>query len=129
MVLESFDISTSVCEFPVELDNHHDVIVMGFENSEIESGYAEKEIRRLRALCNIPFLVLLSASERIIIEKFQTISDDIYLSKPFSTTKLADTLDRIISGTHRSSKSISDQSINLTDPGLNNYNILVVDDK
>ncbi|PVV07361.1 MAG: hypothetical protein B6D77_14030 [gamma proteobacterium symbiont of Ctena orbiculata] len=127
-VLESFDISTSVCEFPVELDNHHDVIVMGFENSEIESGYAEKEIRRLRALCNIPFLVLLSASERIIIEKFQTISDDIYLSKPFSTTKLADTLDRIISGTHRSSKSISDQSINLTDPGLNNYNILVVDD-
>ncbi|MEW8050170.1 MAG: ATP-binding protein [Candidatus Thiodiazotropha sp.] len=127
-ILESFDITTVVGEFPVVPDDRYDVIVMGFENSEIQSGYAESEIRRLRTICSTPFLVLLSASERVIIEKFQSISDDFYLSKPFSIGKLADTLDRIISGSLRSSKSVTEKNISLSNPKLDNYNILVVDD-
>jgi two-component system sensor histidine kinase BarA len=127
-LLESFDITTTVCEFPVVPADQYDVIVMGFENSEIQSGYAESEIRRLRSICNTPFLVLLSASERVIIEKFQSISDDFYLSKPLSTGKLADTLDRIISGSLRSSKSTTEQNIDLSNPRLDKYDILVVDD-
>ncbi|MBT3024498.1 MAG: response regulator [Candidatus Thiodiazotropha sp. (ex Lucina aurantia)] len=127
-ILESFDITTTTGKFPVVPDDRYDVIVMGFENSEIQSGYAESEIRRLRAICSIPFLVLLSASERVIIEKFQSISDDFYLSKPFSIGKLTDTLDRIISGSPRSTKSVAKQDIRLSNPSLENYNILVVDD-
>jgi two-component system sensor histidine kinase BarA len=127
-ILESFDIRTTVCEFPAQPDDKYDVIVMGFDNSEIQSGYAESEIRRLRRICNTPFLVLLSASERVIIEKFQSISNDFYLSKPFSTNKLADTLDRIISGPLHSDSTTTDQNINLSNPKLDKYNILVVDD-
>jgi two-component system sensor histidine kinase BarA len=127
-IMESFNITTTVGEFSVVPDERFDIIVMGFENSEIQSGYAESEIRRLRAKCSTPFLVLLSVSERVIIEKFQSISDDFYLSKPFSTSKLADTLERIISGSLRSSKSTAEQNISLSYQKLENYNILVVDD-
>jgi two-component system sensor histidine kinase BarA len=127
-ILESFDITTTVCEFPAVPDEKYDVIVMGFINSEIQSGYAESEIRRLRRHCNTPFLVLLSVSERVIIEKFQSISDDFYLSKPFSTNRLTDSLDRIISGSRRSKQSTIDQNIDLSNPRLGEYNILVVDD-
>jgi two-component system sensor histidine kinase BarA len=126
--LESFDITTAICEFPITPDNNQDVIVMGFKNDEILSGYAEREIRRLRTKYNAPFLVLLSASERVVIEKFQSISDDYYLSKPFSTHKLADTLDRIFSGSLRSTISNKGENTNLTNKRLEHYNILVVDD-
>ncbi|MGD8913466.1 MAG: ATP-binding protein, partial [Candidatus Thiodiazotropha sp.] len=127
-ILESFDIKTTAGEFPVTPGSQYDVIVMGFENSEIQDGYAEREIRRLRSICNTPFLVLLSTSERVIIEKFQSISDDFYLSKPFSTSKLADTLDRVNSESRRSLKSTTEQHLDLSNPRLENYNILVVDD-
>jgi two-component system sensor histidine kinase BarA len=127
-VLESFDIATAVGEFPVTPDKHYDIIVMGFENNEIQSGFAESEIHRLRKTCDTPFLILLSASERVVIEKFQLISDDIYLSKPFSTAKLADTLERVLSGVPGSQKSSKEQNICLSNPRLESYNILVVDD-
>jgi two-component system sensor histidine kinase BarA len=126
--LESFGIKTVTGEFPLKPDDRFDLIVMGFESREITSGFAESEIRRLRINCSTPFLVLLSASERVIIEKFQSISDDFYLSKPFSTNKFSDTLDRIISGSQRSAKSIVEQNIYSSTPVLNDYNILVVDD-
>ncbi len=126
--LESFGIKTVKGDFPLQPDGHFDFVVMGFENREIESGFAESEIRRLRMNCSIPFLVLLSASERVIIEKFQSISDDFYLSKPFSTSKLSDTLDRIVSGTQSSTKSVVEQNIHSSTPMLDKYNILVVDD-
>ncbi|MBT2971877.1 MAG: hypothetical protein B6D72_17190 [gamma proteobacterium symbiont of Ctena orbiculata] len=126
--LESFGINTMTTEFPVQPDTEYDLIVIGFEHQEITSGYAEREIRRLRDICNTPFLVLLSASERVVIEKFQSISDDFYLSKPFSTSKLADTLERIISGSQRSIKSTVEQNVHASSQALDNYNILVVDD-
>ncbi|MES9990772.1 MAG: ATP-binding protein [Candidatus Thiodiazotropha sp.] len=126
--LESFGINTVTTEHPLQPDDQYDVIVMGFEHREISSGYAESEIRRLRANCSTPFLVLLSASERVIIEKFQSISKDFYLSKPFTTSKLADTLERIVTGSHRSAKSSVDQSVNSSSQALESYNILVVDD-
>jgi two-component system sensor histidine kinase BarA len=127
-VLESFDITTTVGEIPVKPHKEYDIIVIGFENKEIQSGYAESEIRRLKNNTNTPLLVLLSASERVVIEKFQSISEDIYLSKPFSTSKLADSLDRVLSGSTDNAKSNTKQNINLSNPRLENYNILVVDD-
>jgi two-component system sensor histidine kinase BarA len=127
-VLESFDIKTSVGKIPVTSDKAYDMIVLGFENNEIQTGYAESEIRRLRKNNNTPLLVLLSASERVVIEKFQSISNDIYLSKPFSTSKLADTLERVLSGSPSTAKTSTKPNISLSNPRLENYNILVVDD-
>ncbi|MEW8505288.1 MAG: ATP-binding protein [Candidatus Thiodiazotropha sp.] len=126
--LEAFGITCATTDHPLQPDNQYDLIILGFEHKEIISGYAESEIHRLRAISNTPFLVLLSASERVIIEKFQSISKDFYLSKPFTTSKLADTLERIVSGSHGGSKASADQYVHSPSQALANYNILVVDD-
>ncbi|MCU7849807.1 MAG: response regulator [Candidatus Thiodiazotropha sp. (ex Lucinoma kastoroae)] len=126
--LESFGIDIIDAQFPIPSANQVSIIVMGFENNEIESGFAEEEIKRLRASSDTPFLVLLSASERIIIEQFQSLSDDFYLSKPFSTHKVFEALDTILSEHQRAQKLIVEQDLVISLPALTDYNILVVDD-
>ncbi|MCU7932816.1 MAG: response regulator [Candidatus Thiodiazotropha sp. (ex Codakia rugifera)] len=126
--LEAFEIDVLKAQFPIPSAENVNIIVMGFENNEIESGFAEEEIKRLRTSSDIPFLVLLSASERIIIEQFQSLSDDFYLSKPFSTHKFFEALDTILSDHQHAQKLIVEQDLNTSLPTLKNYNILVVDD-
>ncbi|MCU7865705.1 MAG: response regulator, partial [Candidatus Thiodiazotropha sp. (ex Lucinoma borealis)] len=126
--LESFGIDIIDTQFPIPSADQVSIIVMGFENSEIESGFAEQEIKRLRVSSDTPFLVLLSASERIIIEQFQSLSDDFYLSKPFSTHKIFEALDTMLSEHQRAQKLIVEQDLDTSLPALTNYNILVVDD-
>ncbi|MCU7916748.1 MAG: response regulator [Candidatus Thiodiazotropha sp. (ex Dulcina madagascariensis)] len=126
--LESFGIEIADGQYPGSCSDQVDLMVLGFENCDIESGFAEQEIRRLRPICNTPFLILLSASERIIIEQYQSLSDDFYLSKPISTTKLTEILGGVFSSPDQKQPLIDEQSIDPSFPILDNYNILVVDD-
>ncbi|MET0010043.1 MAG: response regulator [Candidatus Thiodiazotropha sp. 6PLUC4] len=125
---ESYGIEVVNGQFPVNYTQDIHLIVLGFTHNEIISGVAEFEIKRLKSDCTLPLLTFVSASERTVFEQIQSLSDDIYLSKPFSTVKLESSLRTIFATKLKlpefPSKSISDN----TQPSLDNYNILVVDD-
>ncbi|MEW8499163.1 MAG: ATP-binding protein, partial [Candidatus Thiodiazotropha taylori] len=90
--LESYQIEVIDGQFPIDCTADIQLIVLGFSHKEITSGIAEFEIQRLKSRCKIPILTFLSASERTVIEQFQSLSNDTYLSKPFSTSKLEENL-------------------------------------
>jgi two-component system, NarL family, sensor histidine kinase BarA len=126
--LESYSIEVLDGQFPVSHAPDIDLIVMGFTHSEIISGVAEFEIQRLKSKSKIPLLTFVSASERTIIEKFQSLSSDKYLSKPFTADKLEDTLHTIFAiNTRQPEYLLREQSVS-SQPYLENYSILVVDD-
>ncbi|MCG8486133.1 MAG: ATP-binding protein [Chromatiales bacterium] len=126
--LESYDIEVIDGQFPVDCTPDIQLIVLGFSHKEITSGIAEFEIQRLKSRCKIPILTFVSASERTVIEQFQSLSNDIYLSKPFSTSKLEDSLRTIFATKAQQPEFLTKQSTDSSQPNLENYNILVVDD-
>jgi two-component system sensor histidine kinase BarA len=126
--LESYGMEIVDGQFPVACNSNIHLIVLGFSHKEIISGVAEFEIQRLKSRCKIPLMTFVSASERTIIEKFQSLSNDIYLSKPFSTAKLNESLRTLFATKVTQSDFLSKQSSISTQPNLANYNILVVDD-
>ncbi|MEJ2590652.1 MAG: ATP-binding protein, partial [Candidatus Thiodiazotropha sp.] len=96
-LLESFGIETIISSFPVNHSPSADLIVLGFEHEDINSGFAEAEINRLREICWIPFLILMSATEKTIADHYQSLSGDWYLSKPVATSALKEVLSDIFS--------------------------------
>jgi two-component system, NarL family, sensor histidine kinase BarA len=96
-LLESFHIETIISQFPVNYSPGVDLIVLGFEHDDINSGYAEQEINRLRKICWTPFLILMSATEKTIVDHYLSLSGDWYLSKPTSTSVLKEVLSDIFS--------------------------------
>ncbi|MCG8097779.1 MAG: response regulator, partial [Candidatus Thiodiazotropha taylori] len=115
-------------QFPIDCTADIQLIVLGFSHKEITSGIAEFEIQRLKSRCKIPILTFLSASERTVIEQFQSLSNDTFLSKPFSTSKLEENLRTIFATKAQQPDFLTKQSTDTTQPSLENYNILVVDD-
>ncbi|MCG7969067.1 MAG: response regulator [Candidatus Thiodiazotropha taylori] len=126
--LESYQIEVIDGQFPIDCTADIQLIVLGFSHKEITSGIAEFEIQRLKSRCKIPILTFLSASERTVIEQFQSLSNDTYLSKPFSTSKLEENLRTIFATKAQQPDFFTKQSTDTTQPSLENYNILVVDD-
>lgn len=96
-LLESFGIETVISQFPVNHTPGADLLVLGFEHEEISSGFAESEINRLREICWIPFLILMSATEKTIVDHYQSLSGDWYLPKPVATAVLKEVLSDIFS--------------------------------
>ncbi|MCG7871182.1 MAG: response regulator [Candidatus Thiodiazotropha lotti] len=126
--LESYQIEVIDGQFPIDCTADIQLIVLGFSHTEITSGIAEFEIQRLKSRCKIPLLTFLSASERTVIEQFQSLSNDTYLSKPFSTSKLEENLRTIFATKAQQPDFLTKQSADTAQPSLENYNILVVDD-
>ncbi|MCG8105759.1 MAG: response regulator [Candidatus Thiodiazotropha endolucinida] len=126
--LESYQIEVIDGQFPIDCTADIQLIVLGFSHKEITSGIAEFEIQRLKSRCKIPILTFLSASERTVIEQFQSLSNDTFLSKPFSTSKLEENLRTIFATKAQQPDFLTKQSTDTAQPSLENYNILVVDD-
>jgi two-component system sensor histidine kinase BarA len=126
--LESYGIEIVDGQFPVNCSSDIDLIVLGFSQKDLSSGVAEFEIQRLKSRCKIPLLTFVSASERTVIEQFQSLSNDIYLSKPFRTTKLDDSLRTIFATKVEQPEFLTRQNTDSSQPNLENFNILVVDD-
>ncbi|MES9830908.1 MAG: response regulator [Candidatus Thiodiazotropha sp. DIVDIV] len=126
--LESYGIDVIDGQFPVNHTPDIHLIVLGFTHNEITSGTAEFEIKRLKSNCKTPLLTFVSASERTVFEQIQSLSDDIYLSKPFSTTKLENSLRTIFATKIKLPEFQPRATTDNTQPNLENYNILVVDD-
>jgi two-component system sensor histidine kinase BarA len=126
--LEAYKVEVIDGQFPVDCNSDIQLIVLGFSHKEITSGIAEFEIQRLKSRCNIPLLTFLSASERTVIEQYQSLSSDIYLSKPFSTGKLEESLRTIFAARVQQQEFLTKPSSDNTQPNLENYSILVVDD-
>ncbi len=127
-LLASFGIEVMTQDFPVECNPQSDLVVLGFGHEEIQSGFAEAEIRRLRGICWLPFVILMSATEKTIVDQYQALSGDWYLSKPVTTHTLRGVLVEIFSSRsqhyiHNTSSS-SDRFRDL----LTRKSILVVDD-
>ena len=93
--LETLGIEVTISQYPIVCTPNSDLIVLGFEHDEIESGFAESEIARLRQICWIPFLILLSATEKAIIGQYQSLGGDWYISKPVTTNNLKEILQEI----------------------------------
>jgi two-component system sensor histidine kinase BarA len=126
--LSALGIEVSTQDFPVNCKPQADFIVIGFGHEEIRSGFAESEIRRLRGTCWLPFIILMSATERTIIDQYQTLSSDWYISKPVNSLVLKGVLSEIFLKCKQpfmhDSVSISDRFEGL----LTGSRILVVDD-
>ncbi len=128
-LLSSFGFEVITQDFPVKCDPSADLLVIGFGHSDIQSGFAEREICRLRSICWLPFIILMSATEKTIIDQYQTLSGDWYISKPLTSHVLKGLLSEIFS--NRSSLSANKLPTAHSDNfgGLvNNKQILVVDD-
>jgi two-component system, NarL family, sensor histidine kinase BarA len=96
-LLHSFGIEVTSHDFPVECSPQADFIVLGFGHEDLRSGFAEAEICRLRNVCWLPFIILISAQEKTIIDQFKNLSGDWYLSKPVTTQVLKGVLGEIFS--------------------------------
>ncbi|MGD8910690.1 MAG: ATP-binding protein, partial [Chromatiales bacterium] len=127
-LLNSFDIEVITNEFPIECSPQADLIVLGFGHEEIHSGFAESEIRRLRDICWLPFIILMSATEKTIIDQYQSLSGDWYLSKPITTQILKSALGEIFSKPNQSYTYKSTSPIDRFRGMLTGKEILVVDD-
>jgi two-component system sensor histidine kinase BarA len=127
-LLNSFDIDVTTNEFPIERSPKADVIVLGFGHEEISSGFAETEIRRLRGISWLPFIILMSATEKTIIDQYQSLSGDWYLSKPITTQVMKGVLSEIFSKPTQSYAYKSTSPIDRFRGMLTGKEILVVDD-
>ena len=128
-LLDSFGIEVITQDFPVSCDPSADLLIIGFGHSDIQSGYAEEEICRLRSLCLLPFIILMSATEKTIIDQYQALSGDWYISKPLTSHVLRELLVEIFSS--RSSTSSNKPKpfiIDSVKTSLHGKEILVVDD-
>ncbi|MEJ2394560.1 MAG: ATP-binding protein [Candidatus Thiodiazotropha sp.] len=127
-LLHTYGIEVITHEFPVECSPQVDFIVLGFSQEDLRSGFAEEEIRRLRSVCWLPFIILISASEKTIIDQFQNLSGDWYLSKPVTSQVMKEVLGEIFSNRSQNfihpPPSLSDRFRGL----LKGKEILVVDD-
>ncbi len=126
--LEDFGVEVIEGHLPYEHRDPVDLIVLGFTHQEIDAGTAEFEVLRLKGQTQIPLLTLISASERTVIEKFQSLSHDIYLSKPISTAKLDEVLCTLFAIQTKQPDYLNSPERVEAHPRLENYNILVVDD-
>ncbi|MCU7853002.1 MAG: response regulator [Candidatus Thiodiazotropha sp. (ex Monitilora ramsayi)] len=126
--LEQFGIKVTISQFPISPSPSVDLIILGFGHDEIKSGDAEQEINHLRKNCWTPLLVLMSATEKTIIDQYQSLSGDWYLPKPITTSTLKQTLSEIFlvgKSTHTvTTHQADDQHRNL----IQNRKVLVVDD-
>ncbi len=126
--LSALGIEVSTQDFPVDCKPQADFVVIGFGHDEIRSGFAESEIRRLRATCWLPFIILMSATERTIIDRYQSLSNDWYISKPVNSLVLKGVLSEIFLKCKQpfmhDSVSVSDRFEGM----LTGSRILVVDD-
>ncbi len=126
-LMTSFGIDVINSEFPVVCDPNADLVILGFGHEEIRSGFAEVEICRLREICWLPFIILMSATEKTIIDQYQSLSGDWYLSKPVTTQVLRDVLGEIFS--NRSQAFAAASSVHDRFRGLlAGKQIMVVDD-
>ncbi|MET0051641.1 MAG: response regulator [Candidatus Thiodiazotropha sp.] len=126
--LEDFGIEVIEGHLPYENQESVDLIVIGFTHQEIDAGTAEFEILRLKSQTQTPLLTLISASERTIIEQFQSLSHDIYLSKPISTARLDEVLCTLFAVKTKQGDYLTSPERVEIHPRLENYSILVVDD-
>ena len=128
-LLESLGIEVIEQDFPVKCDPSSDLLLIGFGHDDIQSGFAEREICRLRSSCWLPFIILMSATEKTIIDQYQTLSGDWYTSKPLTSQVLKGLLSEIYST--RASLTSSTPATSHGDDlqrVLNEKRILVVDD-
>jgi two-component system, NarL family, sensor histidine kinase BarA len=127
-LLEAFGIETVISQFPVSHSPGADLIVLGFEHEDIDSGHAEKEINRLREICWIPFLILMSATEKTIVDHYQSLSGDWYLSKPVTTSTLKEVLSEIFSVRNPAHAISTTYATDHQRQFIEGRNVLVVDD-
>ena len=128
-LFDSFGFDVITQDFPVKCDPTADLLILGFGHNDIQSGFAEKEICRLRSVCWLPFVILLSATEKTIIDQYQTLSGDWYISKPLTSQVLRGLLSEIFSS--RTSSPTTTPNPNINDRFkalLSGKDILVVDD-
>ncbi len=125
--LESLDMQIEISSFPVNPSDNTDLLVLGFGHDEIKSGFAQTEINRLRNISWKPCLILLSETEKYIIENYPNVSGEWYLSKPITTTSLVHTLAEIFSlnqDTQTKQLAIADENSLI----INGLQVLAVDD-
>jgi two-component system sensor histidine kinase BarA len=125
--LEGLDMQVEITPFPVNPSDKTDLIVLGFGHEEIKNGFAQSEIKRLRNTSWKPCLVLMSETEKFIIEHYQNMSGEWYLSKPITTTSLEHTLAEIFSldqDSHHHNLAVADENSLI----MNGLQILAVDD-
>jgi two-component system sensor histidine kinase BarA len=125
--LENLGIQVNVSQFPVTPADNTDLIVLGFGQEEISSGIAQREIIRLRNSSWKPCLILMSETEKYIIENYQSVGGEWYLSKPITTSSLEYTLAEIFSinqDNSNPSHAIPDKNSSI----INRLNVLAVDD-
>ncbi len=126
--MTSLGIDVINSEFPIVCDPNADLVILGFGHEEIRSGFAEAEICRLRENCWLPFIILMSATEKTIVDQYQSLSGDWYLSKPVTTQILKDVLGEVFTNRHHSfissTSGVHDRFRGL----LAGKQILVVDD-
>jgi two-component system sensor histidine kinase BarA len=125
--LENLDMQVEISPFPVNPSEKTDLLVMGFGHEEIKSGFAQSEIKRLRNTSWKPCLVLMSETEKFIIEHYQNMSGEWYLSKPITTSSLEHTLAEIFSldqDSHHHHLAVADENSLI----MNGLQILAVDD-
>lgn len=127
-ILHSLGIEVITNDFPVECNPQADLLVIGFGHEEIRSGFAETEIRRLRDICWLPFIILMSATEKTIIDQYQSLSGDWYLSKPITTQVLSTVLGEVFSSRSQTYTHMPPSTSDRFRDLLTGKEILVVDD-
>ena len=126
--LEQMGIKVEISQFPVTHSPSSDLIILGFGHDEIRSGFAEDQINRLRNNCWVPCLILMSATEKTIIDQYQSLSGDWYLPKPITTVALKQTLSDIFSISSTSQTLHAAHTTDQQQHIIQNKKVLVVDD-
>jgi two-component system sensor histidine kinase BarA len=107
----------------------YDLIVLGFSKNNIDSYSSNSKPLKIFEDCQTPLLILLSTSNRKIINEFHLSDDSWVLPKPVSSSTLNDVLHDIFSlNGHRTTHSSKPVCIDLEHKPLKGKNILIVDD-
>ncbi|MEN8132812.1 MAG: response regulator, partial [Pseudomonadota bacterium] len=107
----------------------YDLIILGFTKKNIDSYSSNSKPLKIFEDCQIPLLILLSTSNRKIINEFHLSDDSWVLPKPVSSSTLHDVLHDIFSlDGHRTTYSSQPVCIDLEHKPLKGKSILIVDD-
>ncbi len=105
-----------------------DLVVAGFSAEEIADGAAERTIASRSGQEHPPLLVLLSSSEREVIDHLAQVGSATCLSRPIGRNTLLRVLHILLSGGEARFPNIDGIATVASTPSLERFQILVADD-
>ena len=106
----------------------YDLVVVGLTKNEIDKIATDSNRFSFISRSKSPLLMLLSTSDRTILEKFNSLDNSWVLSKPVSDSVLESKLHDIFTTDTHIQKTASQQNKKKEDKILKGYNVLIVDD-